>query len=349
VKEKLSEILPRAVSSQQFADFNRLLGRVLERSMPLPEALSCVAEGLHSRRLKNAVRDVRAGILDGKPLDEAMESHPRVFPSTYRAVVKAGLASGSLPRVLGFVEMWHGTMAQVRRMTLPMLGYTTAVMAVLCVLLLVFRETSNHFWHMYGELGIELPLLTRMVSAVFRNAHALIAAVVVGPVFFYIVWRLAFLTEPTGRQIYRIPVIGKVLKLGGIARFCSMMGALLETGQSVSVSVGLYAASERNRYLRYILNETRKSLEEGDGLAEAGIGQLFFPRTLAMMILTGQKRGTLPETMRSAAQLYVLQLRKLAIPFAEALAGIALVLTAGTVGTIVVAFFLPFMSITRMM
>jgi type II secretory pathway component PulF len=349
LKAALSEIMPRTVSSQQFADFNRLLARVLERNMPLAEALSCVAEGFRSGRLKKAVLDVRAGIAEGKPLDEAMESHPRLFPPTYRAIVKAGLASGNLPRVLGFVELWNNAKASLRRLTLPMLGYTVAIVAVLCLIFVIMRDVMDLFRVMFEELGIELPLLTRIALGLFQYAHVALAVVILGPVALYLLWRASFLTAPTGRMIYTLPIVGGVVKAAGIARFCSLLGALLETGRPAAASVELCAASESNRHFRYIIDEVRKSLEEGEGVAEAGIAQTFFPRTLAMMILAGQKRGKLPEALRGAAGLYVERIGKMAVPFANALAALAFVLVGFLVGSVVMAFYMPLIKIMSSM
>ena len=79
--------------------FTRLLGALLEAGLPLDDALSAIARQSGDASLRRVALDVRAGVLEGRSLADALARFPRTFPEVYLATVGAGEQTRLLPVV----------------------------------------------------------------------------------------------------------------------------------------------------------------------------------------------------------------------------------------------------------
>lgn len=107
-------LIPTAIQSEKKTpnksskDFNakdltlltRQLATLLSAGIPLDEALQGVGEQSNKASTKQLVFGVRAKILEGFGLEQALNEYPKSFPELYRATVGAGEQTGRLDTVL---------------------------------------------------------------------------------------------------------------------------------------------------------------------------------------------------------------------------------------------------------
>jgi len=88
------------VSANQVAVFTRQLSTLLGAGMPLVPSLSILMQQEKNPLLKKSLAQIREQVNEGKSLTEAMAEFPRIFPSFYLNMVRAGEASGTINLVL---------------------------------------------------------------------------------------------------------------------------------------------------------------------------------------------------------------------------------------------------------
>src|SRR5258707_7981106 len=80
--------------------FARDLVLLLKAGARLDDALELLAGDADVGRLRPVVGKLRAALLSGESLAEAVGSHPTLFPPMYVALVRVGEISGTLDQVL---------------------------------------------------------------------------------------------------------------------------------------------------------------------------------------------------------------------------------------------------------
>ncbi|MFX8856459.1 type II secretion system F family protein, partial [Acinetobacter baumannii] len=76
------------------------LALLLKAGARLDDALELLATDVDVGRLRPVIRKIRAAILSGDSLADAIGNHPTLFPAMYVALVKVGEMSGTLDQIL---------------------------------------------------------------------------------------------------------------------------------------------------------------------------------------------------------------------------------------------------------
>src|SRR5215831_15698342 len=87
-------------SSAEITTFTRDLALLLKAGARLDDALELLASDADVGRLRPVVARLRAALLSGESLAEAVGAHPALFPPMYVALVRVGEISGTLDHVL---------------------------------------------------------------------------------------------------------------------------------------------------------------------------------------------------------------------------------------------------------
>src|SRR5689334_14439681 len=80
--------------------FTRQLATLVQSAMPLDQALAAVCEQADDPALAKLVAALRAHVLSGESLPNALGRYPRTFSSLYRGLIAAGSETGRLADVL---------------------------------------------------------------------------------------------------------------------------------------------------------------------------------------------------------------------------------------------------------
>jgi general secretion pathway protein F len=87
--------LGRKLSQREQAILTRQLASLLIAGLPLDEALGVLTEQAERDYIRELMAAIRAEVLGGHSLANALRQHPRDFPEIYRALVAAGEHTGN--------------------------------------------------------------------------------------------------------------------------------------------------------------------------------------------------------------------------------------------------------------
>jgi type IV pilus assembly protein PilC len=115
--------------------------------------------------------------------------------------------------------------------------------------------------------------------------------------------------ERRDETLLRLPVVGPLVRLVAVERFCRVLAALTYTGVNLPDAVQVAADSTNNRVFQTKVSVAREAMMRGEGLARplqmAGI----FPPAARQMIRVGESTGSLDVQLQSAAVFYERELK----------------------------------------
>ena len=341
------------LSTTELALFTRQLASLLEASLPLEQAFTALLEQAERVYLRDLIASVRAEVMGGSSLSDALAQHPRDFTDIYRALIASGEQIGQLPRVLSrladFIERRNALVSKVKlAFTYPAIVTVVAFAIVIFLLTYVVPQIVSVF----ASTKQKLPFLTVAMLAVsdFVRSDGLyiLALVVIGGIG----WRKA-LQNPVFKfrwhsWLLRAPLYGKFERSLNTSRFASTLA--ITTGSGVPILRALQTSRDTlsNVAMREQVEDATNSVREGVGLARALSAHKYFPPMLIHMIRAGEVTGELPAMLDRAASAQEADLERRAMTIASLLEP-ALILCMGVVVLLIVlAVLMPIIEINQL-
>ena len=322
--------------------------------MPLLRALRTVADQLDPGPLREVFAAVATDVEAGVKFSEALSHHPRWFPSFYVNMVRAGEVGGLLDEILKRLAELLEKQARIRDRVKSALMYPAFVMfAAVGILLILMAFVVPTFLGMFTELGSELPLPTRilvMVSTAVRTWWWIVLLVLFG---LGTLGRM-FLNTPAGRRLTDrtllcAPVIGSLVERLLISRFARTFGTLLSSGVPILSALETVRATVTNVVIDDALQDVERSLKVGESLARPMELSGVFPPMVTRMVALGEETGQLDKMLMQVADSYEEEVDVALAGLTQLLEPLLIVFVGGVVGFIVIAMFMPLMSLTKLL
>ena len=126
--------------------FTRDLALLLKAGARLDDALELLAGDADVGRLRPVVAKLRAALLSGESLAEAVAAHPLLFPPMYVALVKVGEVSGTLDQILELLGQERLRAEQMRRKLTDAMQYPLFVL-VAAITIIQFRSGDRRVFY----------------------------------------------------------------------------------------------------------------------------------------------------------------------------------------------------------
>ena len=289
--------------------FSRQLHTLLKSGVPILRALAGLQESAPNQRMKQTLQQVRQSLGSGLDLSMALAQHSTVFDGFYVALVRVGEMTGRLEEV--FMRLFHHIefemfMGQQIKSALryPMFVMIAMAAGVGVINVMVIPAFATVF----KSFGAELPLATRILMATSNftidYGWALVLAGVAG------VWLLRrWVATAAGRLTWdrlklRLPLAGKIIRKGMLARFARSFALSLKSGVPVEQALSVVAATVENAHIGQKVEGMRESVERGESILRAAAAAGVFTPIVLQMIAVGEETGAVDELMDEVAELY---------------------------------------------
>jgi general secretion pathway protein F len=301
--------LPRRgtrVGSADVALLTRQLATLVRAALPLEEALLAVSQQSEKPAVQRVVAAVRARVVEGEPLAQALGGFPRVFPEIFRATVAAGEQSGRLDTVLERLAEYTENRDQLRQRVLGALLYPI-VLTVMCVLVIagLLTYVVPKVVEVFESGKTALPLLTRMLLATsdfLRDFGPWLLLVIVLGVIGFLRWvRAPAARRKVDALLLRLPLSGRLVRGFNTARFTRTFSIL--TGSAVPVLEALRIAGGviANLPMRDAVTTATERVREGAPIGRSLAASRLFPPMTVHLISSGEASGRLEEMLERAA------------------------------------------------
>ena len=257
--------------------------------------------------MQTVLLGVRAKVMEGHTLADALRDFPRIFPEIYRATVAAGEQAGHLDQVLERLADYTENREVIRQKVLGAMLYPMAltVMCFIIVSILLVYVVPKVI-DVFDSYRAQLPLATRVLIAVsgFARHYGLYAAIGIAVL---VVLAARQLRQKATRSRFdalqlRIPIVGRVVRGLNTARFTRTLSIL--SGSSVPVLEALRIAGEvvSNLPMREAVATATARVREGAPIGRSLAQSKLFPPMSIHLISSGESSGQLDAMLERAAQ-----------------------------------------------
>lgn len=338
----------RKVRGRDLAVFYMQLSDLLRSGVPLLRSLELLENKATNPTLKHVVQDVREQVADGTALAEAMKRHQRVFSELAVSMIRAG-EEGSfmedvLKRIAAFTDHHEDLRSQVvGAMVYPLFLMVMGTGIVTAMLVFFVPKFAPIFERMAARGSLPWATTALMSVSDFSREYGVLFLVLGGVAVFVLVRSRN--TDRGSRRFdqFRISVkgLGPIVRRLAIARFCRILGTLLNNGVPILQSLRIAKDATGNLVLSEAIGTAAESVSAGKSLAGplAGSGQ--FPEEVVEMISVGEEANNLEQVLVDIADNLERQTNRQLAMFVRLLEPVLLTLMAGIILFVVVALLLP--------
>ena len=326
--------------------FTRQFSTMINAGLPLVQALDILAKQSENKNLSAVVRSVVFDVESGNTVADAMRKHPKAFSDLYTNMVAAGEAGGILDVILNRLAVFMEKNDALIRKVKGAMIYPVVIMCVaaLCVVILLWKVIPV-FASMFGSVGMELPLPTKIVIGMSAFLNSYWWAILGGLAGGGYLLKQAYAT-PGGqlvidRMLLRVPVLGDVLRKSAVSRFTRTLGTLISSGVSILDGLEITARTAGNRVVQDAIMGSRASIAGGETIAAPLQKSKVFPAMVISMIAVGEQTGGLDEMLSKIADFYDDEVDAAVSALLSLLEPIMIVFLGVVVGGMIVAMYLP--------
>ena len=342
----------RVLNSKGLTILTRQLATLVKAGMPILRSVEVLARQEKRPAFKSVLEQIADTIRSGGNFSEGLAAHPKIFDRLYVNMVRAGEAGGVLNTVLERLAVFNEKSERIKGKVKAAMIYPAIISGVavtIIAILMVFVVPS--FQEIFTGMlkGQPLPALTRGLLSVsyFMRDHYL--ATLGGLVGIYVAFTFAKGTKTGARLIdwllINVPVLGDLMLKAIIARFTRTFGTLLASGVPILQALVITRDTSGNVHVANALNVVHDRVKEGDNVAKPLESTAIFPGMVTSMIEVGEETGALPDMLTRIADSYDEDVDNAVEGLTSVIEPIMIVFMAVAVGTIVIALFLPLVSI----
>jgi type IV pilus assembly protein PilC len=342
------------VPSKTLTVFTRQLSTLISAGLPLLRSLRTLGKQEKDANLKKIMAGISESVEGGTTFSEALSQHPKAFNKLYVNMVKAGELGGVLEIVLTrlaeFAEKSQRIKGKVTSaMVYPLVVLTIAVGIVTFLMLFIVPKFEAIFKDMLG--GRPLPFITQIImdlSRFIQGNFLLIAGVIIVAVFAArFAMKMPGVAAAVDNYKLKIPLFGDMLTKTSVARFSRTLGTLVSSGVPILQALNITRDTAGNLRVSKAVESIHDNVKEGESMVTPMEASGIFPPMVVSMVQVGEETGQLPDMLTKVADVFEEEVDNAVSGLTSLLEPVMIVLLALVVGTIVVALFLPLITIIQ--
>lgn len=345
-KSKQKAFTIGGVKPKILTTFTRQLSTLQDAGLPLLRSLRILEGQSKPGALKNTLMDVIEDVEAGNTLSEAMAKQPKCFDNLYVNMVKAGEAGGALEVILQRLAEFKEKAQSLKRKITGAMIYPAAVISVAVgIVSFIMMFIIPKFKKIFEDFGTDLPAMTEMLIGFSDWMLSYWYMLFVGPIAFYLFVKIVRKNK-TGAFVVdwlslRIPLVGKILHLGIIARVTRTLGTLIASGVPILEGLLIARDTSGNHVFERAFDNIYTAIREGETIAVPLKEAKIVDDMVVNMVDVGEETGALDDMLYRVADVYDEEVEVKVESLVSLLEPIMVVVLGLIVGFIVIALFLP--------
>lgn len=333
--------------------FTKELAMMIKGGLPLVEALTALQEQTENQTFHETIGVIVDDVKGGTALSKALTKHPKMFSKIYVAITESGEKSGKLDQVLerlaDQLQKDYDLITKVKNaVTYPIV----IVIALIGIMILMLVFVVPQLKQIFDEMGVQLPLPTRMLLGtsdfIIRYWYAVIL-VIIGVYLGTKAW-----AKTSGGGLFldsfkmRVPIFGQIVKKIYLARFTRTTATLISSGLPMLEIIRTDKEVVTNRIYNQSFDQIYTDVESGVALSTAlKKFPKLFPVMISQMVSTGEKSGKIDEVLFGVADFYDKEVESSTSNLASLIEPILIIIIGGGVGASIAAVILPIYSLAK--
>ena len=335
--------------------FTRQFEVLMDATIPYDKALQLIIEQTEDVGFKEILAEVRARVVEGGSLADALQLYPKIFPEMYVSMIRSGENSGNLGTILKRLADYYETQERLRGRLKSAMIYP-AFMLVFSLLVVVFMVTYivPKITQIFASKETLLPLPTRILmglSDFMVNSWYLVLIGLIILIFGF----SAFLRSEFGKKVLqqlqlKAPLIGPLMQKVLIARFCQTLGTLLGSGVDLKTALEISRHVVVNQLLIEQLNKMIIEVNNKGIPLSAAMGRTgYFPDYVQHVVAIGEEAARVDELLERVANRMQEEVSRLLEGLTALLQPTMIVLMGGIVGFIALSVLLPMLNMNQLL
>lgn len=348
-------LFQKKVSLKDKIIFTKELAMMTKGGLPLVDSLSALEEQTENPVFSKAIGTIGTDVKGGTSLSKAMAKFPQIFSQLYISITASGEESGKLDEVLlrlaDQLQKDYDLNQRIKNATTYPLVIVIALIGIM-VLMLVFVVPKLKT--IFSEMGVELPLITRILlgaSDFSIKYWYIVVSIIAGAYFLIKFWA----KSPDGafsldKIKLKMPIFGNLMRQIYLARFSRTMATLISSGLPMLTIIETVKKVVGNRVYEKAFDEIGHDIESGVTLSTAlrkHNHDHIFPSMIAQMTAMGEKSGKVDYVLFEVADFYDKEVSATTDNMATLIEPILILLIGGGVGAAIAAVILPMYSLVK--
>jgi type IV pilus assembly protein PilC len=349
------------VKLKKVTQFARQMATLQDAGLAILRSLRILEEQEKPGAFKRIIGYVAEDIEGGSTLSEAMGKYPRCFNRLFVNMVAAGEVGGVLDvilnRVADFMEKSEKLKAKVKgAMVYPVVVLFVAFVIVMGLMILVIPTFSEVLKDM-SDGKAELPALTRGLLAMSdwlkgrKGLNAGLVAMI--PFAIVLLFRLfrKFYYSRFGMDwlMLHLPVVGQVAYKTTVARWTRTLATLISAGVPILEALNITRETSGNEVYARMLGKVHAAIRQGDTFANPLRQSKTVDSIVVNMVDVGEETGDLDKMLMKVADNFDEDADVLVSAMMSMLEPILIVFLGSIVGTIVLAMFMPMVTMIQVL
>lgn len=345
----LSEYIPFLAPKVKQSDiviFTRQMSTLIDSGLPLIQGLDALARQQENPKFAAILTQIKTDVETGSTFAEALKKYPNLFDRLYTNMVAAGEMGGVLDSVMARLAAYMEKAQRLKRKVKGAMTYPAIVLGIsIAVLSIILIFVIPVFEKMFKEFGHALPAPTQMVidvSNFVKSYILLILILLAGLVFLF---KRFYQTEKGRTQVDRLllraPVFGPLLRKVAVAKLTRTLGTLIVSGVPIIEALNVAAGTAGNKIVENAILKVKSSVTEGKTIAQPMEESGIFPAMVVQMIAVGETSGALDKMLTKVADFYDEEVDTAVDALTSMIEPLMIVFLGGTIGTIIIAMYLP--------
>jgi len=355
-KKSGGQITIGGVSLKAITQLTRQLSTLQDAGLPILRSLNILEQQQKPGLLKNVLRGVCEEVEGGSTLSEAFSKHPKAFDRLYVNMVAAGETGGVLDVILlRLADFMEKNQRLKRKVKGAMIYPTVVVLFSVSIVSFIMNFVVPKFEEIFIDFDTKLPEMTLLLIGISRwflgGKPPGWAVLLLSPVGFFLFLKLLKQSKG-GRYLVdmcslKLPVMGKILQKTAVARFTRTLGTLVTAGVPILEAINITKETSGNEVYARALGTIHDAIREGDSFANPLRAAKVCDGIVVNMIDVGEETGDLDKMLIKIADNYDEEVETLVAGLVSLIEPLMVVFLGGIVGFIVIALFLPLVSLIQ--
>lgn len=318
---------------------------LIRAGMTLEEMIEFMAQDSEDDHMKQVIKKIKAGLKDGKSIDEAMQA-TQEFPEYMTSMIQIGVTSNHLVEVLELLmEIYHRE-DRLKQNLKRAINYPIYLCSIMCIVMLflvlkVIPTVNEIFLSWTGELTQGAKLFMQLGKWIGICTEI----VFIGVIILSVIGIFLAKTKIGQKISVRLAGYTSVSERISTAHFAWVMGIVLESGLSIEQSLEISLSVIENKAVQQRVRECLQMIKDKELFEYALVESKIFTRKITRLIIKSCQNGQLQQTIKQVGEecerdvQYTLENKVLAIET------ISVGITSILIGSILMTVMLPLISI----
>lgn len=343
-----SEAPRRPLSVDEAQQFAQSVAQVSNAAIPLSPGLRAAAEESDNPRLAKAFRFLAGQLEEGRSLDDVLGSSEEFLPRYMSGLIRAAARSGQLGPALSELVDHCQAIGVLRRNIWRGLAYPLMVACLAAaVFLFILAFVAGGFEQIFGDFGMELPVLTQAVFTWRRIGVWLFPTLLLVALLMvlFVRWRV----DPVVRQrwLASMPVLGPLWHHLGLVEWIGLVRVLVRNQVALLEALRLAADGVSNANVAQISRWLADGVARGRSLSQMMSSSREIPATLIPMVRWGEEAGALADSLDLGREMLKERVRMRSLWLQMAVPPLLFIAIACGAVMVVAALFLPMISLVQ--